>query len=91
MFFSLLNVRIPRILKLRYKIILFGRFGGSYLSACSTKKDAFLNRNWHALNTKYNTLYNGEIAFEQGREELNTGYKDDYWEILPIERLEGHR
>ncbi len=33
-------------------------------------------------------LYNGNIAFETGREELNTGYKDDYWEILPVERLE---
>lgn len=40
------------------------------------------------MNTKYNTLYNGNIAFEQGREELNANYKDDYWEILPIERLE---
>jgi len=58
------------------------------LSACSTKKDALINRNWHALNTKYNTLYNGDIAFEQGREELNNTYHDDYWELLPIERLE---
>jgi len=55
---------------------------------CSTKKDAFLNRNWHALNTKYNVLYNGNIAFEQGREELNASYRDDFWEILPVERLE---
>ena len=47
-----------------------------------------MNRNWHALNTKYNTLYNGNIAFEEGREELNANYKDDYWEVLPIERLE---
>ncbi len=47
-----------------------------------------MNRNWHALNTKYNTLYNGDIAFEAGREELNEGYQDDYWEVLPIERLE---
>ncbi len=47
-----------------------------------------MNRNWHALNTKYNTLYNGNIAFEEGREELNANYKDDYWEILPVERLE---
>lgn len=39
------------------------------------------------MNTKYNTLYNGDIAFEQGREELNANYQDDYWEILPIERL----
>ncbi len=58
------------------------------LGSCSTKKDAFINRNWHALNTKYNTLYNGNIAFEQGREELNSSYRDDYWEILPVERLE---
>ncbi len=56
-------------------------------NACSTKKDAFLNRNWHALNTKYNTLYNGNIAFEEGRAELNANYKDDYWKVLPIERL----
>ncbi|MFX0556002.1 tetratricopeptide repeat protein [Maribacter sp. CXY002] len=57
-------------------------------NACSTKKDAFINRNWHALNTKYNTLYNGNIAFEEGRNTLNDNYQDDYWEILPIERLE---
>lgn len=57
-------------------------------NACSVKKDKFINRNWHALNTKYNTLYNGNIAFEQGLEELKANYHDDYWEILPIERLE---
>ncbi len=75
-------------MKLQYKIILTAVLAGLILSACSTKKDAFLNRNWHALNTKYNTLYNGDIAFEQGREELNANYQDDYWDILPIERLE---
>ena len=40
------------------------------------------------MNTKYNVLYNGENALEQGREELNTNYRDNYWEILPIEPLE---
>ncbi len=62
--------------------------GVLFFWGCSTKKDAFLNRNWHALNTKYNTLYNGNIAFEQGREELNNSYRDDFWEVLPVERLE---
>ncbi len=75
-------------MKLHLKLILFAVLGGMVFNACSTKKDAFINRNWHALNTKYNVLYNGNIAFEQGREELNASYKDDYWEILPIERLE---
>ncbi|THV61770.1 hypothetical protein EZV76_02460 [Flagellimonas alvinocaridis] len=62
--------------------------GGLILDSCSTQKDKFINRNWHALNTKYNTLYNGNLAFEVGREELNANYRDDYWEILPVERLE---
>lgn len=57
-------------------------------NACSTKKDALVNRNWHALNTKYNTLYNGNLAFEEGRDGLNETYRDNYWEILPVERLE---
>jgi Flp pilus assembly protein TadD len=75
-------------LKLHGKLILFSILGGLAFNACSTKKDACVNRNWHALNTKYNTLYNGNIAFEKGREELNNNYRDDYWEILPVERLE---
>ncbi|WP_339711065.1 hypothetical protein [uncultured Kriegella sp.] len=75
-------------MKANYKLIIFSILGGIVLNACSTKKDAFLNRNWHALNTKYNVLYNGNIAFEEGRESLNTNYKDDYWEVLPVERLE---
>ncbi len=40
------------------------------------------------MNTKFNTLYNGNMAFDTGREELNASYKDDYWELLPVERLQ---
>ena len=58
------------------------------LAACSTKKNAFVNRNWHAVNTKYNVLYNGNLAFEKGREELHESYKENYWALLPVERLE---
>nr|WP_299386051.1 hypothetical protein [Allomuricauda sp.] len=75
-------------MKLRHLIFGATVFCGLVFTSCSTKKDKFLNRNWHALNTKYNTLFNGNLAFEQGREELNTNYRDDYWEILPVERLE---
>jgi len=78
---------ITTILNRTYKFILGAVLGGLIFNACSTKKDAFLNRNFHALNTKYNILYNGDIAFEEGREELNASYQDDYWELLPVERL----
>ena len=75
-------------MKLRFSLLLAGVLGGILFNACSTKKDAFINRNWHALNTKYNVLYNGALAFEEGREQLNASYNDNYWEILPVERLE---
>ncbi len=56
--------------------------------ACSTKKDAFVNRNFHALNTKFNVLYNGKVALEKGQQELINSYVDNYWEVLPVERME---
>ncbi|WP_421810439.1 tetratricopeptide repeat protein [Flagellimonas sp.] len=75
-------------MKLRHILFSAIVLAGLIFESCSTQKDKFINRNWHALNTNYNTLYNGNIAFEQGREELNESYRDDYWEILPVERLE---
>lgn len=58
------------------------------LVGCSRKKNTFLNRNWHAVTAKYNTLYNGNLALELGKEELNANYFDNYWEILPVERMQ---
>ena len=66
-------------------IFLTGIFG--ILIACSTQKDRFLNRNFQALNTKYNVLYNGHMALDKGIEDLKTQYNDDFWTLLPVERM----
>ncbi|PHQ30776.1 type IX secretion system periplasmic lipoprotein PorW/SprE [Leeuwenhoekiella nanhaiensis] len=58
------------------------------LAGCSRKKDKFLSRNFHAITAEYNTLFNGRQAFEQGRDALIEGYQDNFWEILPVERLD---
>jgi tetratricopeptide (TPR) repeat protein len=58
------------------------------LVACSTKRNTFLARKSHSLSTKYNILYNGGIALDQGVVDLKSGYKDNFWEILPIERMQ---
>ncbi len=58
------------------------------LVACSTKKDNFVSRSSHALSTKYNILYNGGIALDKGVIDLKSQYKDNYWEVLPIERMQ---
>ncbi|WP_224484306.1 type IX secretion system periplasmic lipoprotein PorW/SprE [Robertkochia aurantiaca] len=56
-------------------------------AACSTRKDAMLNRKWHGLNTKYNVMYNGKNALEKGRQDLIDQYSDNFWEVLPVERM----
>ena len=76
------------LLKNAYNFILFGALTLSVLTGCSRKKDKFINRSWHSLNTKYNVLFNGEIAFESGKTAINSAYEDNYWDILPIERLQ---
>lgn len=58
------------------------------LAACSRKKNTFLNRNMHAVSTEYNILYNGEVSFEDAKKQLAAGYRDNFWEILPVERIE---
>lgn len=55
--------------------------------SCSTKKDAALNRGMHSLATKYNVLYNGNVAFDQAKQVLDDEYNDNFWELLPIEPL----
>ncbi|MBL4606041.1 MAG: tetratricopeptide repeat protein [Flavobacteriaceae bacterium] len=57
------------------------------VASCSTKKNTFVARNYQALTTKFNVLYNGKIAFQQGIDELNSKHRDDFWELLPIEPL----
>jgi len=56
--------------------------------SCSRKKDKFINRNFHAITAEFNALYNGYTALEQGKSTLNDAYFDNYWEILPIERMQ---
>ncbi len=57
-------------------------------SNCSRKKNTFLSRNWHAVTAEYNTLFNGNVALQLGIEQLNETYQDNYWELLPVERMQ---
>ena len=55
---------------------------------CSRKNDTFINRNFHALGTRYNILYNGELALERGKLAVNNEFTENFWELLPVERME---
>lgn len=58
------------------------------LVACSVKKNTFLSRNSHALSTKDNILYNGNLALDKGILDVKSQYQDNFWQILPIERMQ---
>ena len=58
------------------------------ITSCSRKNDTFINRNFHALGTKYNILYNGEIALDNGRDAVDNAFTDNYWELLPVESMQ---
>ena len=55
--------------------------------SCSTKKDTVVSRNFNAITTKFNILFNGKEAFQKGIEDINTNYKDDWFKRLPIEPI----
>ena len=53
-------------------------------AGCSTAKNNARTRWWEAFNARYNTYYNGKLAYIDGSLEKETGNKDDYTEIIPL-------
>ena len=47
-----------------------------------------MNRNSHALSTKYNILYNGGIGLDKGLKSIQANNQDNFWDILPIEKMQ---
>ena len=53
-------------------------------TACSTHKNTGRSRFWHSFTARYNTYYNGHLAFVDGNLEKEKGNKDNYTERLPL-------
>jgi tetratricopeptide (TPR) repeat protein len=53
-------------------------------SACSTKKNTWINRNYHNLNAKFNGYFNGNEALKEAVTKMEDDYKDNYNKVLPI-------
>ena len=59
-----------------------------FVIACSVKRNTFVSRNSHALGAKDNILYNGGVALDKGVSDVKSQYHDNFWEILPVERMQ---
>ncbi|WP_297260844.1 tetratricopeptide repeat protein [uncultured Prevotella sp.] len=53
-------------------------------TGCSTQKNTAMTRRWHAFKARYNTYYNGTLAYIDASEEKENGNRDNYTEMLPL-------
>lgn len=58
------------------------------LSACSTKKNTPVSRQWQAFNTRYNVYFNGKTHFDEQLKAMEAGYQDDYTRTMLIHPAE---
>lgn len=64
--------------------VLFILLAGCLGMSCSRSKDTFTSRFYHQMTSKYNPLFNGEVAFEQGLMTLESGHEDRYTEVIAL-------
>ena len=53
-------------------------------AGCSTEKNTPQSRWWHSFTARYNTYYNGTVAYIDGSLEKENGHKDNFTEIIPL-------
>ena len=54
------------------------------ITSCSNKKNTAQTRWWQAFTAKYNTYYNGTLAYIDASLEKENGNRDNYTELLPL-------
>ena len=55
-----------------------------FSAGCSTKKNSWVNRQFHNTTAKYNGYFNGNESIKNGIKKLEGGFVDDYTTILPV-------
>lgn len=51
---------------------------------CSTQQNTAKSRWWHAFHARYNTYYNGSVAYIDGSLEKENGNRDNFTEKIPL-------
>ena len=54
------------------------------LYSCSTEKNTSQSRWYHSFTARYNTYYNGNLAYIDGSLEKEQGNKDNFTEMIPL-------
>ena len=65
-------------------LVLFAR-------SCSTTKNTWASRSFHQTKVKYNILYNGNLAYEDGLKAIRDANTDDYSRVLYLYPVSNHQ
>ena len=60
------------------------------LTSCSTQKNTWATRSYHQTKVKYNILYNGNVAYEEGLKAIRDANTDDYSTVLYLYPVSNH-
>ena len=61
------------------------------LASCSTQKNTWATRSFHQTKVKYNILYNGNMAYEDGLKAIRDANTDDYSRVLYLYPVSNHQ
>ncbi len=54
------------------------------LAGCATDRDAWLNRNYHSITTRFNGYFNGKESFKEGVLQVERQHRDIFNKVLPV-------
>lgn len=73
---------------LKYKFSFIGLIFLTLIAvACSTEKNTFINRTYHSTTAKYNGYWNANELIRIGLRDYRKNYKEDFYNILPLDLL----
>jgi len=73
-----------------YQIIGIIAIPAIIFCSCSTQKNTWATRSFHQTKVKYNILYNGNVAYEEGLKAIRDANTDDYTRVLYLYPVSNH-
>ena len=70
--------------------IVFLLLAALMFASCSTQKNTWATRSFHQTKVKYNILYNGNVAYEEGLKAIRDANTDDYGSVLYLYPVSNH-
>jgi len=60
------------------------------ISGCSTQKNTWLTRYYHATNTRFNVRFNGQESYDEGLKNIQKANQEDYTTVIPMYPISRH-